>query len=405
MTSDSIAGKLSAWQDRLARVSRNLGEINDHPALLRIKARLRDRPDRYRGETAARIDNTLAALGELWNDYLLLNALLDQADGLRKQSGLFHTYDSEIDDLLDGRSITLPATHMPLAERGLLTTAEHSDKATADELLAAMEKIFTIAKDTVLAFDRVETRLAPRIAAIADEARVLTGRANAIGETGSAEIAGVAGRVEALASDLAADPLGAGTKVDEASAMLANWRARLDAAEQERAAVGAALVAARAAWQELRDVSRRSQAAYEESCAEIVDPAGLLRPTDAPIIAQFGAWLDRLDDALRNGGWRAAKVGLDKWMVSRNTRLAAERRICAANQAPLAARDELRGRLKGLRAKANVHAVRGLRFDPEVVRVADEANSALNAQPADLRKAAGLIAAYEAAINLAIRGG
>ena len=405
MTSDSIAEKLAGWQDRLARVSRNLGEINDHSALLRIKARLRDRPDCYSGETAARIDNTLAALDELWKDYLLLNALLDQADGLRKQSGLFHTYDPEIDDLLDGRSITLPATHTPLAERSLLTSAEHGDKASAEELLAAMEKIFTIAKDTVLAFDRIETQLAPRIAAIADEARALAARADAIGETGSAEIAAVAGRVEALSNDLVADPLGAGTKVQEASAMLANWRARLDAAEQERAAVEAALGAARAAWQELRDVSRRSRAAYNESCTEIVDPAGLLRPTAAPIIAQFGAWLDGLDDTLRNGGWRAAKVGLDKWMVSRNTRLAAERRICAANQAPLADRDELRGRLKALRAKADVYAVRGLRFGPEVVRVADDANSALNAQPADLRKAAALVAAYEAAINLAIRGG
>jgi hypothetical protein len=105
-TSDSIAAKLAAWQDRLARVSRNLGEINDHPAVLRIKVRLRDRPGCYSGETAARIDNTLAALDELWKDYLLLNALLDQADGLRKQSGLFHTHDPEIDDLLDGRSIT-----------------------------------------------------------------------------------------------------------------------------------------------------------------------------------------------------------------------------------------------------------------------------------------------------------
>ena len=150
MTSDSIAEKLAGWQDRLARVSRNLGEINDHSALLRIKARLRDRPDCYSGETAARIDNTLAALDELWKDYLLLNALLDQADGLRKQSGLFHTYDPEIDDLLDGRSITLPATHTPLAERSLLTSAEHGDKASAEELLAAMEKIFTIAKDLSL---------------------------------------------------------------------------------------------------------------------------------------------------------------------------------------------------------------------------------------------------------------
>jgi hypothetical protein len=92
MTKDTIAAELAAWEDRLVAVSRNLAEINELPALLRIKARLRDAPDSYGGETASRVQEALAALDGLWKDYLLLNALLSQAGALRKETGLFKSY-------------------------------------------------------------------------------------------------------------------------------------------------------------------------------------------------------------------------------------------------------------------------------------------------------------------------
>ena len=405
MTNDPISAKLSAWQGRLALVSRNLGEINEHPAVLRMKARRRDTPSFFTGETAWRVDETLAALDALWKDYLLLNAMLDEADGLRKQSGLFQSHDAEIDALLDGPSIALPATRTPLAERGLLTTAERSDKATPDELLAAMGKIFTIAKDTVLDIDEAETKLEPKITALAGEARALAARADAAGEADSAEIAALAGRVEALGAEVTADPLGAGSKLDETAAALQDWRARLDAAAQARDAVGSAFIAAREGWRELQEIRRRARAAYEDARAKIAEPSGLVHPTDATIIAQFGAWLEVLEDTFKSGDWRAAKAGLDKWTASRNTRLQAERRIYGANSAPLAARDELRGRLDGLAAKADTYAARGVRFDPAVTRIAGEAKAVLQGQPADLRKAASLVSAFEAAVNRAIRGG
>ena len=63
---DTIIAELAAWQDRLALVSRNLGEINELPALQRVKARLRANPELYAGETAPRINDALAALEELW---------------------------------------------------------------------------------------------------------------------------------------------------------------------------------------------------------------------------------------------------------------------------------------------------------------------------------------------------
>ena len=405
MTDDTISAQLAAWQSRLASVGRNIGELNEHPAVLRMRARRCGAPSFFTGETASRVDETLAVLDELWKDYLLLTAMIDEADGLRQRSRLFQSHDSEIHDLLEGASITLPPTHTPLAERGLLTTAERSDKATPDELLAAMDEMFTIARDTVFAFDQAETALAPKFASVAGEARTLAARAKASGGALSAEIMALPARVEELGAELATDPLGAGTKLDDSAKALQDYGARLDAAAQARDVLGAALGVAREGWKELQEISRRARAAYEDARAKIAEPSGLLRPTDTTIIVHFGAWLDAIEDTFKSGNWRAAKDGLDKWTLSRDTRLQAERRIYAANSALFAVRDELRGRLQGLRAKADAYAARGIRFDPTVTGLANEANSVLHGQPADLRRAAGLLRAYEAAINRAIGRG
>ena len=238
MTDDTIGAKLAAWQSRLASVGRNLGELNQHPSVLRMRARRCDTPSFFTGETASRVEETLATLDELWKDYLLLTAMIDEADGLHQQSGLFQSHDSEIHDLLEGASITLPPMHTPLAERGLLTTAERSDKATPDELLAAMDEMFTIARDTVFAFDQAETALAPKIVSLAREARALAARAKASGGAASAEIMALATRVEGLGTKLAMDPLGATTKLDESTAALEDCRARLDTSMQARDALG-----------------------------------------------------------------------------------------------------------------------------------------------------------------------
>jgi hypothetical protein len=401
---DRIIAELAAWQDRLALVSRNLSEINELPALQRVKARLRPTPDFYTGDTASRINDALAALDDLWKDYLLLNALLDQADTLRKQSGMFHDHESDIRELLHGRSITLPVAHIPLAERGLLTSAESANKVTPDELLAAMNRLFALAKDTILELDGAETRLKPRLDTLLGTADELARRADTLGFD-AAEIAVIAVPLEALGAELTADPLGAGRKLQEGEAGLTEWRARLESAERERDALGAAFAAAAEELKEMRRLNDQAQAAHENTSSKIAGQSALPRPTEASIITQLGVWLDALDASCKRGDWRAAKAGLDKWRAACATHQEVERRTLAANMALIEVREELRGRLKALRAKADAHAARGINIDTKVARLGDEAKDILYSRPADLQKAAALLSAYETAINLTIRKG
>jgi hypothetical protein len=399
MANDTTAPELAAWQDRLALVSRNLGEMNELPALLRAKVRLRAAPDFYAGETASRIGDALVALDDLWKDYLLLNALLDEAEALHKRSGLFHDHGGEIKELLHGRSITLPVAHVPLAERGLLTNAEHADKVTPDELLAAMHALFAMAKDTVLELDDAEAKLKPRLEALFAAARELASRAAALGFD-STKIEAIAEPFEAPGAELTTNPLGAGRKLAEGEKSLADWRTQLDAAERERNAVEANLRTAAEALKELQQASQQAKQARESALAKIAGPLALPPATEASVITQFGAWLDVLAASAKRGDWQAAKSGLEKWMAACASHQEKERRALAANLAPIEARDELRGRLKALRAKVNAYGARGARFDANVMQLGDQIEAILYRQPSDLKKAAALLTAYDTAINL-----
>jgi hypothetical protein len=246
-----------------------------------------------------------------------------------------------------------------------------------------MNAIFTITKDTILDLVGAEKRLAPRIATTSGEARKLAARADALGEAGAADIAAIAARIEALGAETAADPLGASRKLEEIGSLLADWRTRLDAAERVHDVLGAALVDARQALQALEQLAAATQAAHADSSAKIADHGTLPSPTESSVIAQFGAWLDQIETKRGSSDWHAAKAGLDTWIAACATHQATERAILAANRAPLEARDELRGRLKALHAKADAHAARGICFEENAMQLAKQAKAILYSQPAN----------------------
>jgi len=267
-----------------------------------------------------------------------------------------------------------------------------------------MDALFAIAKDAVLELDEAEARSTQRLDALVGAAHQLAARAEGLGFD-PAEIAVLAAPAESLGAALTADPLGAATRLQEGEAGLAQWRARLDSAERERDALAAAFAAAGKALEELRQLSQQAHEAYESSSTKIDGQSTLPRPTETAIITQLAAWFDALDTSRKRGDWRAAKAGLDKWTAACAGHHEVERRILAANLAPLEQRNELRGRLKALRAKADAHAARGIRLDAQTVRLGDEVKDMLYSQPADLKRAAAVLCAYETALNLAIRKG
>ena len=99
---------------------------------------------------------------------------------------------------------------------------------------------------------------------------------------------------------------------------------------------------------------------------------------------------DRLDDIVRNAGasWDQRRTLVDGWLSTARKLEAQLQRAEAANRAPLARRDELRGLLRAYQAK--ISAV-GRAEDLELTALADQARVELYTAPTDLPRAAATI--------------
>jgi|tagenome__1003787_1003787.scaffolds.fasta_scaffold20961130_3 hypothetical protein len=176
-----------------------------------------------------------------------------------------------------------------------------------------------------------------------------------------------------LTAVIAADPLGAPVADLDA----------LDAAVAFRVDAPARLAAARARLDELQAVTEAARAAHAAVTEKIAGP-------DVPAPLTLPAELaERLDDL-------ATSVALEQWSADADALLGEQQRILAANRAPIAERDQLRGLLGAYQAKA--HAVGALE-DRGLSERFDHARRALYTAPTDLCEAARLVQDYRRALT------
>jgi hypothetical protein len=385
----SIDSQLSAWRERMTTISRNLMELNESESTRAIRNQARNPGRPYEGLTASQVREALDALDALWQDYLVLSAVIDRATELGRRSGVFHDYGREIQELLAGPSVELPAVNVPMPDRGLLDSAERKDKMTPGALLEAMLQAFARARDVLTRVAQAQSQSQPRIEALEKEAAALGDLARSLGEAPDA-----AGPGEDLLSRAAADPLALARDVDEAAARLARRREALDALAKERGKVEQGLGDAAQVLQELGAVLVGSRDALVQAREKILEPEGLSEPMDDAGRQGLADWLDTLRTTFAGGRWRAAKVGLDRWGAAADAALAAERQRLAANRAALDERAELQGRFKALRAKGDALARRGP-VPPGLPEAAREAEAALQARPFDLPAGRRLVSTFE----------
>ena len=191
----------------------------------------------------------------------------------------------------------------------------------------------------------------------------------------------------------------------ELSPLLMRARAWLDDLARQRAEVGTNQTRAHSLLQALSAVTQDCAAAYEECREKAASASGPVPPPDAAQAADLAAWLATLDAALGQGHWKAARIGLDRWLLTAEADLAAARAALASNRAALEKRAELRGCLASLRVKAQSYAARGVALDPALAAVADQADRLLSSRPTPLEEAARLVSDYEARLTRALRAG
>ena len=391
MNTADLTQAVSGWQARLTIISRNLMELAQTESTRHIAARLRDPQQPYLGITAARASQALEGRDTLWQVYLSLARVIEEAADLHAKSNVFFDHDDQVRNLLESRSVPMPARHVPLPARDLLSAAEQSDLATPEEVLEAMQNAFASTRDELNAIHQAEFHLAPRVDAIRHEVDALARWAQSLSSPGPQIGLNSVAHIEA-------DPLASSLALEQVELALANERKRIEGIEQERLEVRNTLEQGQSLLDELRALSQRCQLAFDETRLKIAAPHTMQPALADEVIDSLQAWHATLQQTVAAGRWFPARVGLTKWRSAMQARLDAERQAYANNRLLLDERADLRGRYSALQVKAQAYAARGMVPGETLQHMTEETRKILEQQPMQISMARKLVAAYEIAL-------
>lgn len=375
---------LLAWAQKVRadfdKVSANLLDLDADPTTKLLTA------GGLSGSSEAPAKAATAALDRLWALLPVIRSPLDSV--LEEQAKGRKADDDRIRHLLTTPTVPIDGTLLTPSQPATvtLTVADAMNMLVADFATAAdvIDRVGTAWRDGVPTLDSARLRLDQMLADV--------------GEFPEAEVTRSA--LERANAAAAADPLQLGALLPPLRTALASAETACAMLVARRDGLRRELDEAAAQLARIEASIREGTVALDETRAKVADPAGLLAPLD-PIEVLDGMprgltpWLERLR---RTAGtdWRAAVNGLVAWRgLAEGIEVTAEQ-IRQANRAPLDRRNELRGLLGGLAAKA---AAAGRAEDPELSALHQQARDLLYQAPCDLAAAVAAVDAFAAAVN------
>lgn len=399
MNLDQIDQALETWRANLLTATDNLLALDDNITYKRLEGKDGLPAIALTGLTQKRVTPALEAMHALFQYTGLLTKVVESATERRKSVSRFRGADNtarEIEELLYGPSIVLPPDQTPLAQRGLLSASETTNRITPEQLLAAMTASFDVARDAVFAVEAAWNKLETALGRYETELAALQRLAEDTGQDALPELLAARQRAEALHAQIESDPLGASVNFEaEMVPLLQNARTRLEQAVRQREEVVADLARARELETRLEATRAQCEAALR-ACQEKIGPVpGLRAPLDPARLAELTSWRATLEKTVQERRWQPARIGLTRWLTTASEYVNAESAAVAANCAPVERCAELRGRLSALKMKGQA---RGLGLDTALNAIAQEAERLLALYPVPLDRIAALVAEYETKI-------
>ena len=196
MSRDDPTHELIRLQEASDRVAANLVEleIDSSRQLLEVSV--------LAGRSADRWTHASAALTDLWRWHGQLTQLLERAGKLRVP-----WRSNELRSLLDGDSVELTTSEVPLAERDLLGSAEITVRCTPEQLLVRMSGAFDEVKTVVAGFGDAWGALTPRVTAAQQALEQAEGLAAGLGERHRRDLDEATRALARLAAAASSDPL------------------------------------------------------------------------------------------------------------------------------------------------------------------------------------------------------
>jgi hypothetical protein len=385
---DAIDRNLAALRGMVATMSTNLVDLETDAG----RTRLDQSP--LTGTTATQWSQASSDLAALWQWFTQLNDILAKATELRgTKARLDQGPLAQLDWLVNGPSVELSTANIPVAERGLFGPAETTVRCSPPQLLELMRSAFDHVVAVIRACSQRWSSLDSRLTPLSDQLATAERLAAAAGESHHPELDQARAQLEGLRQAAMCDPLTASE--DSVAAVAASLNAVVDDLRQVvqlRENLGARLTEARSLVAELQAATKAATDARVEALAKVAQPA----VTDTqPVADSMAAELDRMTAMAARGEWRPAASLLAQWTTRCRDALAAAQRATETNRAPIATRDELRGRLDAYRAKAYRL---GRLEDPAVAALYARAKEELFTAPTDLAAAEELVRRYQQAL-------
>ncbi len=394
MTIEAVDQLLADWKHKLQVINRNLLDLQDLPTYQRLTL------VNLTGITAQKVTPALEAINNLFQNFDLLVETINKASRLRQQrpNFLITTQQiAEIKQILTGTSIQISVVQTPLSQRGLLSKTELVNAITPIQLLEAMKLSFSSARDIVLEIDAAWTKLDTTLAELEKKVISLEQLASSLGQNSINELAQIRKVIISLRERVEQDPLGVSTDIEQqVQPYIIQVKTALDKILKQQAEVREKISTAQKMLEQLQELQEKAVVAFTESQAKLTDHSVLQKPLTQMEIDALSQWLLRLKTKLTEGLVAPVIVGLDNWMRQADAALSTTKQVYISHDKLIQTRQELRGRLDALKAKA---LARGLAEDPTLADLAEQAKLLLYQRPTPLNQANALIAQYEKRLN------
>ncbi len=393
MTLEQIDADLREWDHKLRMASDNMLELSGSTSYQRLMGEGHWPRVQLSGATADHAMPAIAGLNTLWVYYSLIRDTIRHARKLRESiSSLLpsHSLLGEIERLLRGSSIKLPAVATPLQQRGLLAAAEVAESVQPERLLTAMNQLFEQGRDVVLAIGAAWDDLPQQLVGFESELAELAAQDSSFPE----EVAAARRHLAALLQQFDTDPL---TALNGSSALRAEIKAlqtRVNQLTTARQRVSEDVRAGQRLLAEVGQAHRQTTLTLAECKLKVQsEPAAALpRPADDELIAALEPWLAKLAAEVAAGRWQPVRVGIERWNAAARQYLDADRESLHVSEMLLDQRRDLRGLLGALKAKALAN---GRAEDPALAELESAANTLLAQRPTPLEPLRRVVADYQ----------
>ena len=297
MVIEEIDRVLSLWRRDLASIESNILELN---GLLSYEI-LSSGSIRFTGRSTVEVPQAIAAVELLWELLRLVQEVIARATQLRASLPFLKRAQAlaEIEQLLTGPSVVMPAQEVPLAQRGLLSESESLSRFSPEQAKKSMVRLFEKARAVFVAIDARWAEAHEQLDAQRQRAQELAQQVKRLTQREVRESVRLLAVLDTLEDQTRTDPLGFSSPEEflrpffkEARSALAELQHEHGSRSQRREEL--AQHTARA-----EKLAERARAAGAASCVEVTRLLGALQDLERRLHAEPALLGVNLDELLR----------------------------------------------------------------------------------------------------------